>query len=55
MQVIAQVTGLQYRCGVDELETAESNKASSFEATTVREVFESSASLWWEVHAADDV
>ena len=38
-----------------ELETAESNNASSLEAMRIREVFESSASFWREIYAADDV
>ena len=43
------------RRGVDELETAESNKTSSLNAMTVREVFESGASFCRDVYAADDV
>jgi ubiquinone/menaquinone biosynthesis C-methylase UbiE len=54
MQVVAS-KWLTFCVGVDELETAESNKASSLEAMTVREVFESSASFWREVYVADDV
>jgi len=55
MHVIAHVTDLQYHRGADELKTAGSDRPSSLEAMTVREVFETSDSFWRDIYAANDV